>query len=160
MLGLSLPQLECINKLVFPIGRSNLFSSKKTRQTNEVSSTPSYELPNMRATILSLLVAAGLASAQEYLVSVIVESATNKTCAPYKNTTIEFDQSSRYYNTNGNLDRVIGLYIGGQNQSLCIPFNADGSFTIKTNDNYYFGFDNYIHVSPPIKVDYILCGLE
>ncbi|KAI1739860.1 hypothetical protein F4680DRAFT_420325 [Xylaria scruposa] len=114
----------------------------------------------MRATILSLLFAAGLASAQEYRVSVIIESATNKTCAPYKNSTVEFDQLTRYNNTNGNLDHVVGLYINGQNQSLCIPFNADGSFTIKTNDNYYFGFGYSIHVSPPIKIDYILCGLE
>ncbi|KAH8163912.1 hypothetical protein CIB48_g4355 [Xylaria polymorpha] len=113
----------------------------------------------MRATILSLLFAAGLASAQQFPVVVIVESATNKTCAPYKNTTIEFDQSTPYYNTNGNLDRVVGLYIG-QYESLCIPFNADGSFTIKTDDNYYFGFGDAIHVSPPVKVDYIHCGLE
>ncbi|KAI0416553.1 hypothetical protein F5X98DRAFT_343576 [Xylaria grammica] len=113
----------------------------------------------MRATILSLLFAAGLASAQEYRVAVIVESPTNKTCAPYKNSTIEFDQSTPYYNTNGNLDRVVGLYIG-QNESLCIPYNADGSPTIPTNDNYYFGFGDAIHVSPPVKVDYILCGLE
>ncbi|KAI0445242.1 hypothetical protein F4803DRAFT_509037 [Xylaria telfairii] len=113
----------------------------------------------MRATILSLLFAAGLSSAQEYTVFVTVESATNKKCAPYKNSTIEFDQSTPYYNTNGNLDRVVGLYIG-EHESLCIPYNADGSQTINTNDNYYFGFGYSIHVSTPVKVDYILCGLE
>ncbi|KAI1366271.1 hypothetical protein F5Y08DRAFT_301712 [Xylaria arbuscula] len=113
----------------------------------------------MRVTIASLL-AAGLSLAQEYPITVIVESATNKTCAPYKNTTIGFDQLTPYYNTNGNLDHVVGLYVDGKNQSLCIPYNNDGSFTIKGNDNYYFGFDSFIHVSPPVKVDYIRCGLE
>ncbi|KAI1173469.1 hypothetical protein F4777DRAFT_580941 [Nemania sp. FL0916] len=113
----------------------------------------------MRATILSLLFAAGLASAQQYIVDVIVESATGKSCAPYKNATITFDQSEPYYNTNGDLDHVTGLY-GGQHDSLCIPYNADGSQTIQTRDNYYFGFGYAIHVSPPVKVDYILCGLE
>ncbi|KAI1199396.1 hypothetical protein F5X97DRAFT_322370 [Nemania serpens] len=113
----------------------------------------------MRATLLSLLLAAGLSSAQQYIVDVIVESATNRTCAPYKNTTITFDQQTPYYNTHGNLDHVVGLYVG-QHQSLCIPFNADGSQTITTNDNYYFGFGFAIHVSRPIKIDHILCGLE
>jgi hypothetical protein len=113
----------------------------------------------MRATILSLLFAASLSSAQQFIVDVIVESATGKSCAPYKNTTITFDQLTPYYNTNGDLDHVVGLYIG-EHVSLCIPYNADGSQTIKTNDNYYFGFGYSIHVSPPVKVDYIGCGLE
>ncbi|KAI0191322.1 hypothetical protein F4808DRAFT_444007 [Astrocystis sublimbata] len=114
----------------------------------------------MRATTLSLLVAAGLVSAQDYLVTIVVETATGKSCAPYKNTTLVIDQSTPYYNTNGDLDRVVGLSLEGENESLCIPYNADNSFTFDTSSDYYFGFGSSIHVSTPTKVDYIQCGLE
>ncbi|KAI1812590.1 hypothetical protein GGS20DRAFT_587297 [Poronia punctata] len=108
----------------------------------------------MRATVLSLIFAASLASAQDNNIDVIVESP-GPDGAP-QNTTITFDQYTPYPNTDGNLDQVIGLYGG---KSVCIPRNEDGSQTID-GDNYWFGFGTVIHVSPPVKVDYIECGLE
>jgi hypothetical protein len=119
----------------------------------------------MRAAILSLLLAAGLASAQEYLVTVVVETVTNKTCGRLpspktQKTTLTFDQTIPYKNTNGNLDRVVGLSLIGENESLCIPYNSDGSFTISTDETYWFGFGQEIHRSRPIKVDEIRCGQE
>ncbi|KAI0141246.1 hypothetical protein GGR57DRAFT_520575 [Xylariaceae sp. FL1272] len=133
---------------------------QRNRQPHEASSTISYNLPNMRATIVSLLCAAGLSLAQEYPVTVVVELATKTTCAPFKNSTITFDQSTPHYNTNGDLDRVVGLYIGSENDSLCVPYNADGSQTIDADDGYFFDLGDSIHVSPPVKDDYIQCGLE
>ncbi|KAI1810682.1 hypothetical protein GGS20DRAFT_566368 [Poronia punctata] len=118
----------------------------------------------MRATTLSLLFAASLALAQdEPPFVIIVESATGKRCAPYKNTTITFDYYSVYNNTNGDLDQVVGLYAASLTDSICVPYNADGSRTIDDNRGQtqsWFYIDEPLHVSPPVKVDHIICGQE
>ncbi|KAI0393843.1 hypothetical protein F5Y17DRAFT_430484 [Xylariaceae sp. FL0594] len=116
----------------------------------------------MRASTLSLVFAAALVSAQnfDYYVSVVIETATNKKCAPFKNTTLTFEQSIEQHNTDGNMDRVVGLYVEGKNQSICLPFKPDGTQPISSNGQDYFGYDSYMLFSPPVQLASILCGLE
>ncbi|KAI0966909.1 hypothetical protein F4678DRAFT_447699 [Xylaria arbuscula] len=116
----------------------------------------------MYATVLSLLFATGLVTAQENAVTITVESATGCATKPYVNNTISVPNAGTqpYYNTDGNLDRVTALYETG-GASLCIPENADNSNVVPDNEQYWLYVGTPMHISTTgVNIDHITCGLE